>query len=66
MQTERFQVEVDFFEDETQSWNEVWTSTTRTYASRDAAQRAAVNLEVRNAANGAGCRTRITSYPVSK
>ena len=66
MQTERFIVEVDFYEDEEQRWNEVWTSTTRTYATRAAAERAAIALEIKNAANGAGTRTRVTSYPVVK
>ncbi len=61
---QRYQVEVDFYEDETRAWNGVWTSTTKTYATREAAQRAADRLEIRNACNGAGCRTRVISYPV--
>lgn len=63
---ERYYVEVDFFEDELNAWNDVWTSTTKTYGSRTAAEKAAVNLEIRNAQNGASCRTRIKSYPVVK
>ncbi len=64
MMKQRYQVEVDFWEDETNEWNGVWTSTAKTYATRAAAERAAVNLEIRNAQNGAGTRTRVIAYPV--
>lgn len=64
MQTnERFQIEVMFWDEEF-GWDEVWASTTKTYTSRTTAAKAAERVEVKNAANGVACKTRIVAYPV--
>jgi hypothetical protein len=66
METKRYQVEVDFFEDDADMWNGVWAATGKTYATQQSAERAANAHEIKLASRGCTVRTRVISYPVSK
>jgi hypothetical protein len=62
----RYQIEVTFWDEVDQKWDGTWAATDKTYKSLASAERARERLEIRNAANGADCKTRIVSYPVTQ